>query len=117
LQRQQSPDGLRIAYTVSPGVEWGGTLVVPVISGQPRPFLTNATGLAWFGSNRVLFSEVKNHDIHMALEASEENWTGTHDVYVPASTGGMARRSYVSPDGRWVLLVHLATAFPDGQPE
>src|SRR5262245_41943962 len=102
-----SPDGLRIAYTASPGVEWGDTWIVPVINGQPRPFLTNATGLAWFGSNRVLFSEVKDHDIHMALVASEENRTGARDVYVPASTRGMAHRSHVSPDGRWVLLVEM----------
>jgi Tol biopolymer transport system component len=106
-----SPDGLRIAYTVSPGAEWGDTWVVPVISGQPRPFLTNATGLAWFGSNRVLFSEVKDHDIHMALVASDENRAGARDVYVPASTRGMAHRSYVSPDGRWVLLVEMDRAF------
>jgi eukaryotic-like serine/threonine-protein kinase len=102
-----SPDGLRIAYTVSPGVGWGDTWVVPVISGQPRRFLTNATGLAWLGGNRVLFSEVKDHDIHMALVASGENRAGARDVYVPATNRGMAHRSYVSPDGRSVLLVEM----------
>jgi Tol biopolymer transport system component len=54
-----------------------------------------------------LFSEVKNHDIHMALVASEEDRAGARDVYVPASTRAMAHRSYVSPDGRWVLLVEM----------
>ncbi|SRR6266508_4268099 len=103
-----SPDGSRIAYTASPGVGWGDTWVVPVIGGgEPRPLLTNATGLAWLGSNRVLFSEVKDNDIHMGLVESEENRASARNVYVPSSNRGMAHRSYVSPDGNWALLVEM----------
>ncbi len=58
-----SADGSRIAYTVNPG--WS-TWVVPVVSGQPRPWLSNASGLIWLDSQRLLFSEIKK-DIHMGI--------------------------------------------------
>ena len=101
-----SPDGLRIAYTVTTAGRWD-TWVLPVISGQPHLWLANASGLTWLDRNRLLFSEVKDGDIHMAIVAEDENRGNPHDVYVPAGTRGMAHRSYPSPDGQWALVVEM----------
>src|SRR6185295_17102673 len=49
-----SPDGSQIAYTVRRGLKWD-TWVVPVVSGQPRLCLTNASGLGWIDKQRLLF--------------------------------------------------------------
>src|SRR6202011_1017426 len=54
----------------------------------------------------VLFSEIKMGD-HMAVVAAEESRMGARDVYVPADEPGMAHRSFVSPDRKWVLLVEM----------
>ena len=107
-----SPDGTEIAYTtVGMGTYWDwDTWVVPVINGQPRDWLPNASGLVWREKGKILFSEVKNHDIHMAIVASDESRAGARDVYVPASDRGMAHRSYPSPDGKWVLVVEMDRA-------
>ncbi|MBZ5633317.1 MAG: serine/threonine-protein kinase [Acidobacteriia bacterium] len=96
-----SPDGSRIAYAAA-----GDTWVVPVVSGQPRPWLTNATGLVWIDKQRLLFSEVKK-DIHMGIVTAEENRAGQRDVYLPEGNRGMAHRSYPSPDGKSVLVVEM----------
>jgi serine/threonine protein kinase len=104
-----SPDGLRIAYTVSSGGEWN-TWILPVIGGQAHLWLENVSGLAWLDKNRVLFSEVKDGDIHMAIVAADENRGNAHDVYVPVSSRGMAHRSYPSPDGRWALVAEMDRA-------
>ena len=101
-----SPDSSRIAYTAASGAKWD-TWIVPVFNGQARPWLENASGLTWFGPNRILFSEIKNHDIHMALVAAQENRAGPKDVYVPSNVRSMVHRSYVSPDGRWALAVQM----------
>ncbi len=107
-----SPDGTEIAYTaVGMGAPWNwDTWVVPVINGRPRLWLPNASGLVWRDKGTLLFSEVKNNDIHMAIVAAGESRAGAHDVYVPASNRGMAHRSYPSPDGKWVLLVEMDRA-------
>ena len=97
-----SPDGSRIAYTVNGYNTW----VVPVVSGQPRAWLTNASGLVWLDKQRLLFSEIKK-GIHMGIVASEETRAGARDVYLPASERGMAHRSYPSPDGRASLVVEM----------
>jgi Tol biopolymer transport system component len=101
-----SPDGLRIAYTVSISGQWD-TWVLPVIGGQAHPWLANASGLTWLDKHRLLFSEVKDGDIHMAIVAADESRGNAHDVYVPAGPRGMAHRSYPSPDGRWALIVEM----------
>jgi eukaryotic-like serine/threonine-protein kinase len=105
-----SPDGAQIAYTfVAAENEWD-TWVVPVISGHPRLWLPNASGLVWLGRGNILFSEIKNHDIHMAIVTSDEGRGGERDVYVPPSDRGMAHRSYPSPDGKWTLVVEMDRA-------
>ena len=55
---------------------------------------------------QVLFSEIKMGS-HMGIVAAEESRMGERDVYVPAHEHGMAHRSYLSPDGKWVLLVEM----------
>jgi Tol biopolymer transport system component len=96
-----SPDGSRLAYTVP----WD-TWLVPVLGGEPRVWLPNASGLSWIDEHDLLFSEVKT-GIHMGLVAATESRTGTRDLYVPAHERGMAHRSYLSPDRKQVLLVEM----------
>jgi eukaryotic-like serine/threonine-protein kinase len=99
-----SPDGSRIAYTVTSMGKWE-TWEVPVIGGEPRPMLANAAALTWFGDRHILFSEIKRGlqkaGLQMAVVVASENRSEIHDVYVPP---GMAHRSYVSPDHRLVLI-------------
>src|SRR5579871_6214900 len=102
-----TPDGSRIAYTVeNPNTfEWD-TWTVPVLGGTPQLMLKNASGLVWTGPHQVMFSEIKM-GVHMALETSADNRVGERDVYVPAGEPDMAHRSYLSPNGKWVLLVEM----------
>ena len=101
-----SPDGSRIAYTiVEPGFQWD-TWAVPVLRGEPQLLLKNASGLVWTGPGQLLFSEMRM-GVHMAVVAAAESRTGQHDVYVPPEEPRMAHRSYLSPDGKWVLLVEM----------
>jgi serine/threonine protein kinase/Tol biopolymer transport system component len=101
-----SPDGAEIAYTKVTANRWD-TWVVPVLGGQPHLWLPNASGLGWTGKGRILFSEIKNNDIHMGIVAAEESRAGERDVYVPVDERGMAHRSSLSPDGKWVLTVEM----------
>jgi len=102
-----TPDGSRIAYTVEipETFEWD-TWTVPVLGGEPQLMLKNASGLTWTGPRRVMFSEIKM-GVHMALETAEETRVGERDVYIPSAEPDMAHRSYLSPDGKWVLLVEM----------
>ncbi len=95
-----SPDGSRIAYSVAPA--WD-TWVVPVLGGQTRSMLPNASGLTWFDDRHVLFSEIKS-GIHMAVVTATESRADERDVYVPTQQTGMAHRSYLSPNHKWVLV-------------
>lgn len=105
-----SPDGTQIAYTSVVAENQWDTWLVPVISGQPRLWLPNASGLVWPDKGRILFSEIKNNDIHMAVVTSDEGRAGERDIYVPPSDRGMAHRSFPSPDGKWVLVVEMDRA-------
>ena len=101
-----SLDGSRIAYTtVDPQFHWD-TAVVPTLDGGPQPLLRNASGLVWTGRRQVLFSEIKM-GVHMGIVAAEESRIGTRDIYLPETEPAMAHRSYLSPDGKWVLLVEM----------
>jgi serine/threonine protein kinase len=101
-----SPDGSRIAYTSQPpGSPWD-TWDVPVLGGQPRRWLPNASGLLWIDSSTLLFSEIKG-GMHMAIVTSQESRAASRDVYVPAHQRGMAHRSYLSPDRKSVVLVEM----------
>jgi Tol biopolymer transport system component len=101
-----SPDGTRIAYTsVAASFLWD-TWTVGAAGGEPRRWLTNASALAWTSPRRVLFSEIRQTP-HMAIVTADDSRANSRDVYVPVQEHGMAHRSYLSPDGRWVLLVEM----------
>ena len=101
-----SPDGSRIAYTTTDASFGWNTWVVPVLGGEPREILPNAAALTWVDRQHVLFSEIKT-GVHMGLVTAEESRAGEHDVYVPANETGMAHRSWLSPDGKWVLVSEM----------
>ena len=101
-----SPDGSRIAYTTLDAHFHWDTWVAPTLGGEPRPMLRNASGLVWTDQRQVLFSEIKN-GIHMGIVSAEESRIGERDIYVPEDEPAMAHKSYLSPDGKWVLLVEM----------
>ena len=100
-----TPDGSRIAYTTDPWDTW----IIPVLGGQPRLWLPNASGLAWIDKKKIVFSEVidRLEGNHMKIVAAEESRAGERDVYVPQPKGAMAHRSFPSPDGKWVILAEM----------
>jgi DNA-binding winged helix-turn-helix (wHTH) protein/Tol biopolymer transport system component len=107
---QFSPDGTRIAYAAHTPESGWHTWVVPVLGGQPRLFLTNASGLTWMGrrsgDSRLLFSELTGVGDQMAIVSSTESRSQHRTVYLPPEMG-MAHRSYLSPDGKQVLLAEM----------
>jgi Tol biopolymer transport system component len=100
-----SPDGTRIAYgTVDPWDTWEA----PVMGGEPRLMLRNASSLTWIeGGKRLLFSEIKGGGLHMGVVTTDEGRGQSRDVYLPVAERSMAHHSYLSPDGKWVLVVQM----------
>jgi len=99
-----SPDDARVAYgTVEPWDTW----VVPVLGGEPQVMLRNASGLSWTDAQHVLFSEIGAVGVHMSIVTATESRANERNVYVPSRERGMAHRSYLSPDGKWVLIVEM----------
>jgi len=96
-----TPDGTSIAYTVP----WD-TWVVPVLGGEPRLFLPNAAGLTWTGAHQLLFSEI-SEGVHMGIVTATDSRTQSRPVYVPPTVDGMAHRSYLSPNGKSVLVAEM----------
>jgi serine/threonine protein kinase len=109
-----SLDGARIGYTTTLDDKTLDTWIVPVLGGQPRPLLTNASGLTWIqerntvatGPPLVLFSEFTGRGAQMSIVSSSESRTGHRTVYMPPETG-MAHRSYLSSDRMWVLVIEM----------
>jgi Tol biopolymer transport system component len=99
-----SPDGSRIAYsTAEPWDIWE----VAVLGGEPHQFLTNASSLTWIDKGkRLLFSEIRNAT-NMVVVTSDEGRGDSRVVYSPPGVRSMAHHSYLSPDGRWVLVVQM----------
>jgi eukaryotic-like serine/threonine-protein kinase len=99
-----SPDNSRIVYGVpDPWDTWE----VPILGGQPRILLPNSSSLTWIdGGKHLLFSEIKK-GLHMAIVTTDEGRGHSRDVYLPPGDRGMAHHSYLSPDGRWVLIVEM----------
>jgi Tol biopolymer transport system component len=104
-----TPDGSQVAYTHWLRSEHAisfDTVMVPVRDGQPKTFLSNASGLTWIGDGRLLFSEFKG-GFPMGIVTATETRTESRDVYFPEQERGMAHYSYLSPDLRWVLIVEM----------
>ena len=100
-----SPDGTTIAYTAGQG--WN-TWTVPVGGGPAREWLSNASGLTWHGRGEILFSENRTGGPGiMGIVTSSASRQDGRVVYFPTVRGGMAHRSYRSPDGQWVLLAEM----------
>jgi eukaryotic-like serine/threonine-protein kinase len=99
-----SPDNARIAYSIGvPSDTWA----VPVLGGAPNMLLPNASSLTWIeGGKRLLFSEVRG-GLHMVVVTTDEGRGNSRNVYVPTGERSMAHHSYLSPDGRWVLVVEM----------
>ena len=97
-----SPDGTKVAYSaVQPWDVWQ----VPVMGGAPQLMLRNASSLTWIeGGKRLLFSEIKS-GLHMGVVTTDEGRGQSRDVYLPEGERSMAHHSYLSPDGKWVLIV------------
>jgi len=109
-----SPDGSRIAYSTSELSSGWGVWTVSVIGGEePRRLLSNAEGLTWIqdpnrtgGSQpRVLFSEATGKGITMAVVSSTESRADRRTVFVRDEI--MAHFSYLSPDGKHLLLAEM----------
>ena len=84
------------------GVWDGNTWVVPVLGGEPRQLLPNAAALSWADRQQVVFSELMPGD-NMSVATATESRAGEREVYLPVKWG-MAHRSSVSPDGKWILV-------------
>ncbi|HMF00610.1 MAG TPA: winged helix-turn-helix domain-containing protein [Terriglobia bacterium] len=104
-----SPDESHAVYTTFSRTGWA-TVSVPIGGGPPALLMQNAAALTWAAANRVLFSEIRSQtSLHMAVVTATESRGDPRDVYVPASPTGMAHYAYLSPDGRWVLVVEMDT--------
>jgi eukaryotic-like serine/threonine-protein kinase len=109
-----SPDGSRIAYTTSVDGTTLDTWVVPALGGQPRPLLSNASGLTWIrepslpaaSPPSVLFSAFTGRGFQMSIVSSTESRGSMRTVFLPPPTG-MAHRSYLSPDGKQLLVIEM----------
>jgi len=107
-----SPDGARIAYTVTGDDDPWSTWIIPTLHGEARRWLTNASGLTWTAPDQLLFSRMTGRNAsYMAVVAAHENRSDMRNVYAPADPIGMAHRSYRSPDGRSVLIVEMVNGW------
>ena len=99
-----SPDGSLIAYgTFGPF----NVMEVPVLGGEPRMLLPNASSLTWIdGGKRLLYSEIKE-GLHMVVVTSDESRGNSRDVYNPPGQRSMAHHAYLSPDRQWMLIVEM----------
>jgi eukaryotic-like serine/threonine-protein kinase len=101
-----SPDSSRIAFTAaSRGTGWR-TFTVSPSGGRPSLFLTNAAGLTWLDSRRLMFSAIKT-GMHMGIVTATEGGEDRRDLYFPAHERSMAHYSFPSPDRRWALIVEM----------
>ncbi len=106
-----SPEGSRIAYTTVSGNFAWDTWAVSVSGGEPSRWLTNAGGLTWIPDHRVLFSELATPTgLHMNVVTANENRDNVRAVYTPSDLQGMAHRSYLSPDRKWVAIAEMEKA-------
>src|ERR1700737_3515225 len=79
--------------------------------------MSNADGLTWVGESRYLYSKILSKaTAHMAVATVSESRTDERLVYVPSDPNGMAHRSFLSPDGKWLLIVEMDSSGPPWLP-
>ncbi len=101
-----SPDGSRITYTTTdPGYGWN-SWIVPVLGGEAEKLLPNAAALTWVDRQHVMFSEAGD-GVFLGVFTATESRAGERRVYRPTMLGGMAHRSWVSPDAKWILVSEM----------
>jgi Tol biopolymer transport system component/predicted Ser/Thr protein kinase len=96
-----SADGSRIAYTSGGWNTWS----VPVLGGAPTPLLANTEGLSWTDRRHVMFSALIGEGLRMGVFEATESRSEQRTVYL--SPGGMAHRSFLSPDGKSVIVIEM----------
>ena len=104
-----TPDGSRVAYTIQDfkARTWE-TWTAPVLGGPITRFMPRSAGLSWFGTDRIVFSEVMpGTAVHMGIMTARENREDERDVYFPKHERAMAHYSYPSPDLRSILVVEM----------
>jgi Tol biopolymer transport system component/predicted Ser/Thr protein kinase len=102
-----SPDGSTIAYGIVE--DYWATREVPVLGGDSHVLMPNSTSLTWIeGGKRLLFSEVQEGTgLHLVVVSTDQGRGDSRDVYDPPGKRSMAHHAYLSPDGRWVLIVEM----------
>jgi eukaryotic-like serine/threonine-protein kinase len=104
-----SPDGSRIAYTATDRGHAWNTWALPVLGGEPKELLPNAAALTWLDREHIMFSEMNPRTTVtvtiMGLVSAMESRAEERNIYLPP--GGMAHRSWVSPDRKWVLVSEM----------
>jgi len=107
LHPEFSLDGTKIVYGTYQDREFSwDTWEVPVLGGEAKRMFKNVTGLTWVSPRQLLFSEIKM-GAHMGVVTSDENRSNKRDVFLPMSEPRMAHYSYLSPDGKSVLLAEM----------
>lgn len=78
---------------------------------RANPFVVNAEGLSWTNTDtrpyRVMYSALTGEGVHMGIFTATESRSDQRTVYMPASMDGMAHRSFLSPDGKSVIVVEM----------
>lgn len=101
-----TPDGTQVAYTRVESNKGWDTWLVPITGGTPTRFLPNASGLSFIGPHEVMYSEFKT-GLHLGVVTSMDDRSKHRDIYLPSHERGMAHFSYLSPDGKSVLVVEM----------
>ena len=98
-----SPDGRRVAYSVvsEPNMTrpWN-TWEVPVIRGEPRAWLDNASGLRWVDADQLLFSQVRGVR-HMGIVTAKEDRSQLREAVLSNRSAGNG--APVRAVARWAL--------------
>jgi eukaryotic-like serine/threonine-protein kinase len=101
-----SADGSRVLYGTA--IPWD-TWEVPLLGGEPKVLMPNATSLSPVeGGKRIMFSEI-TQGLHMVVVTTDEDRGNRREIYAPPGDRGMAHHSYLSPGGKWVLVVEMSS--------